>query len=64
MNLQQNVAFYEAKVIQNKLYGKKLHEYQLSERNVPIVIENLVFKLYSSPKFLSAEGIMRKSCNI
>ena len=64
MNMQENVASIEAKVIQNKLYGKKLNQYKLSERNIPIIIENLAFKLYSSTKYLSAEGIMRKSCNI
>jgi hypothetical protein len=54
----------QVKVIKNKLYGKNISDYTLNSIGIPIIIENLIKKLYSNPKYLSAEGIMRKSCNI
>ena len=51
-------------VIQNKLYGRQIHQYKLNNHGIPFLIHNLIIKLYSKGSFLQAEGIMRKSCNI
>ncbi len=41
-----------AKVIQNKLYGRRISKYKLHKDGIPIIIHNLVTKIYSNQNFL------------
>lgn len=49
MNIEQTPKTDQrAKVIQNKLYGRRIEQYQLNENGIPIIFCNLVSKLYSN----------------
>ena len=55
----------KVKIIENKLYGRKVESYELNKKTgIPVLIEILIIRLYSTQKFLQAEGIMRKSCDV
>lgn len=36
----------------------------MSSDNIPVIIQHLVVRLYSTTQFLHAEGIMRKSSDV
>ena len=52
------------KIIENKIYGKRFSAYELSKEGIPVLIEILIIRLYANRRFLEAEGVMRKSCDI
>ena len=55
----------QVKIIENKLYGRKLESYEFNKKTgIPVLIEMLIIRLYSTQRFLKAEGIMRKSCDV